>query len=178
MMARTSDSVIPRWIRMNRCCSCERQTSSTVVPATTKIRNRLVQRFMANIQFRSDSPEVRVRAQKQGGYLLLLPPNLLRTWAILDAAGHERFQNLWQFPVQLYSDPFFTFRFAEDRLIPRIHLEGVSAGQRVSIYSADPQTLQRGKPLCTGVVGEGGWVDVCPPLVVRAGEVFVVFPDA
>ena len=32
----------------------------------------------------------------------------------------------------LYEDPHFTFRFADDRLIPRFHLEGVEAGQQVA----------------------------------------------
>ena len=30
--------------------------------------------------------------------------------------------------LPLYEDPSFTFRFAEDRIIPRFHLEGVEAG--------------------------------------------------
>ena len=29
--------------------------------------------------------------------------------------------------LPLYQDPHFTFRFADDRLIPRIYLEGVKA---------------------------------------------------
>ena len=34
--------------------------------------------------------------------------------------------------LPLYQDPWFTFRFAEDRIIPRFHLEGVEAGRRVA----------------------------------------------
>ena len=30
----------------------------------------------------------------------------------------------------LYEDPWYTFRFADDRIIPRFHLEGVEAGRR------------------------------------------------
>ena len=30
----------------------------------------------------------------------------------------------------LYHDPHFTFRFADDRIIPRFHLDGVEAGWR------------------------------------------------
>ena len=30
--------------------------------------------------------------------------------------------------LPLYEDPCFTFRFADDRIIPRFHLEGVEAG--------------------------------------------------
>ena len=78
----------------------------------------------------------------------------------------------------LYEDSYFTFRFAEDRFIPRFHLEGVSPGQAVRVYSADPQTLQTGVLLATGVVGTEGWVDLPQPIVVRAGEVFVVYTDA
>jgi hypothetical protein len=30
--------------------------------------------------------------------------------------------------LPLYHDPHFTFRFADDRIIPRFHLEGIEAG--------------------------------------------------
>src|SRR5438034_8413259 len=43
----------------------------------------------------------------------------------------------------IYQDPWFTFRFAEDRLIPRFHLEGVPVGWRVSVHKADPAALLR-----------------------------------
>src|SRR5262245_60294050 len=36
--------------------------------------------------------------------------------------------------LPLYHDPHFTFRFADDRLIPRFHLDGVEAGRRVAVY--------------------------------------------
>jgi hypothetical protein len=42
----------------------------------------------------------------------------------------------------LYKDPWFTFRFADDRLIPRFHLEGVQAGQRVTVFKIDPGTRE------------------------------------
>jgi hypothetical protein len=77
----------------------------------------------------------------------------------------------------LHEDRFFTFRFAEDRLIPRFHLEGVPPGRQVQVYSANPQTLEPTKLLTTAVVGEAGWVDISQPILVRAGDVFVVFPD-
>ena len=35
--------------------------------------------------------------------------------------------------LPLYEDPCFTFRFADDRFIPRFHLEGGEAGRRVSV---------------------------------------------
>ena len=36
--------------------------------------------------------------------------------------------------LPLHHDPHFTFRFADDRIIPRFHLEGVEAGRRVSVF--------------------------------------------
>ena len=35
--------------------------------------------------------------------------------------------------LPLYHDPWFTFRFAEDRIIARFHLEGVPPGSQVSV---------------------------------------------
>jgi hypothetical protein len=52
--------------------------------------------------------------------------------------------------LPLYEDPHFTFRFADDRIIPRFHLEGVEAGRLVVL----PE-----------------------PIIVRAGEAFVVVPE-
>jgi protein-tyrosine phosphatase len=77
----------------------------------------------------------------------------------------------------LYADPCFTFRFADDRMIPRFRLEGVPAGRRVRVCAADPRTLEPGNVLATAVVGEDGWVDLPQALIVRAGSVFVVFPE-
>lgn len=45
--------------------------------------------------------------------------------------------------LPLYQDPWFTFRFAEDRIIPRFYLEGVEAGRQVSVFRIDPQTGER-----------------------------------
>jgi len=53
----------------------------------------------------------------------------------------------------LYEDPGFTFRFAEARLIPRFHLEGVPTGRPVSIFKVDPRTGERLGLLATGAVG-------------------------
>lgn len=36
--------------------------------------------------------------------------------------------------VPLYRDPHFTFRFGDDWIIPRFHLEGVEAGVKVAVY--------------------------------------------
>jgi hypothetical protein len=79
--------------------------------------------------------------------------------------------------LPLYEDSCFTFRFADDRLIPRFHLEGVEAGRRVSVFKIDPGTQERLGLLATATVGEGDWVDLAEPIIVKAGEAFVVAPD-
>jgi hypothetical protein len=79
--------------------------------------------------------------------------------------------------LPLYHDPHFTFRFAEDRIIPRFHLEGVEAGRRVSVFQIDPGTGERLGLMATTTVGEGGWVDLLEPIIVRAGEAFVAVPE-
>jgi hypothetical protein len=76
--------------------------------------------------------------------------------------------------LPLYHDPHFTFRFADDRIIPRFHLEGVEAGRRVEVYKIDPSTGERLGLLRTATVDEGGWVDLTGPIIVRAGEAFIV----
>jgi hypothetical protein len=78
--------------------------------------------------------------------------------------------------LPLYQDPWFTFRFADDRLIPRFHLEGVEAGQRVSVFKIDPGTGERLRLLATATVGDGGWVDLPEPIIVRTGDAFVAVP--
>jgi hypothetical protein len=80
--------------------------------------------------------------------------------------------------LPLYHDPYFTFCFAADRIIPRFHLEGVEAGRRVEVYKIDPGTGERLGLLATATVGEGGWVDLLEPIIVRAGEAFVALPEA
>ena len=45
--------------------------------------------------------------------------------------------------IPLHHDPWFTFRFADDRLIPRFHLEGVESGRRISVIKIDPATGER-----------------------------------
>jgi len=80
--------------------------------------------------------------------------------------------------IALHHDPHFTFRFADDRIIPRFHLEGVEAGRRVSVFRIDPVTSERLCLLMTARVGEGGWVDLPEPISVRAGEAFIAVPEA
>jgi mannose-6-phosphate isomerase-like protein (cupin superfamily) len=78
--------------------------------------------------------------------------------------------------LPLYEDPHFTFRFAEDRIIPRFHLEGVEAGRKVSVFKIDPGTGERLGLLATATVGEGGWVELAEPIIVQAGDAFVAVP--
>jgi hypothetical protein len=66
--------------------------------------------------------------------------------------------------IPIHEDPHFTFRFADDRIIPRFHLEGIEAGRRVSVFKIDPTTGERLGVPTTATVGEGGWVDVMEPL--------------
>ena len=79
--------------------------------------------------------------------------------------------------LPLYHDPHFTFRFAEARIIPRFHLEGVEAGRRVRVFKIDPGSGERLGLLATATVGEGGWVDLSEPIIVRAGEAFIAVPE-
>ncbi len=80
--------------------------------------------------------------------------------------------------LPLYHDPHFTFRFADDRIISRFHLEGVEVGRRVEVFKIDAGTGERLGLLATATVGEGGWVDLPEPIIVRAGEAFVAVPEA
>jgi hypothetical protein len=80
--------------------------------------------------------------------------------------------------VTLHEDEHYTFRFADDRVIPRFHLAGVGAGTPVAVYRIDPATEARQDLLATAVAGDGGWVDLAEPLRVRAGEAFVAVPAA
>lgn len=79
--------------------------------------------------------------------------------------------------MTLFEDPFFTFRFADDRRIPRFHLEGIEVGRRVLVYQINPGTGERVRLLADAVVGDGGWVDLSEPIIVRAGDAFVAVPQ-
>jgi hypothetical protein len=63
-------------------------------------------------------------------------------------------------------------------IISRFHLDGVPAGQQVCVIKIDPYTGKRMGLLATCMVGEGGWVDLAEPIIVRAGEAFIVVPVA
>jgi hypothetical protein len=75
--------------------------------------------------------------------------------------------------LPLYEDPWFTFRFDDNRIIPRFHLEGVEVGQQVKVFKIDPGTGERQGLLATATVGDGGWVGLTEPIIVRASEAFV-----
>lgn len=79
--------------------------------------------------------------------------------------------------LPLYHDLYFTFRFTDDRLIPRFHLEGVVAGRRIEVFKIEPGSGERLGLLVTATVGGGGWVDLREPIIVRAGEAFVAVPE-
>jgi hypothetical protein len=75
--------------------------------------------------------------------------------------------------LPLYHDPWHTFRFADDRIIPSFHLEGVLPGSQVSVIKINAETGDRLGLLATATVGEGGWVDLPQPILVRAGDAFI-----
>lgn len=78
--------------------------------------------------------------------------------------------------LPLHRDSGFTFRFSDDRLIPRFHLDGVTAGTRITVFAFDPDTGDRRDVLAKATAGDGGWVDLTEPLVMRAGGGFVAIP--
>jgi hypothetical protein len=53
--------------------------------------------------------------------------------------------------IPLHHDLWFTFRFADDRIISRFHLEGILAGQSVSVFKIDPNSRERMGLLATAV---------------------------
>jgi hypothetical protein len=80
--------------------------------------------------------------------------------------------------LSLYTDSAFSFRFADDRVIPRIHLEGIEDGRLVSVFRIVPTTGERLGLLVTAAVGTDGWVDLAEPIIVKAGEAFVAVPES
>ena len=56
------------------------------------------------------------------------------------------------------------------------HLEGVSPGSQVSVIKIDPKSGERLGLLATATVGDGGWVDLPQPIIVKAGEGFIAVP--
>ena len=79
--------------------------------------------------------------------------------------------------IPLHQDPHFTFRFVEDRLIPHFHLEGIESGRQVKVYKFDSGTCKHLGLLAMATVGDGGWVDLKEPIIVRAGEALLAVVD-
>jgi hypothetical protein len=77
----------------------------------------------------------------------------------------------------LYRDPWFMFRFVDDRIIDRIHLDGPASRTSVKIFAIAPDTNERRELLATGIVGADGWVELSPAVIVRAGDAFIAVPD-
>ena len=75
--------------------------------------------------------------------------------------------------IPLYRDTDFTFHFADNRTVPRFHLDGIAEGGWVSVFRIDPFTGAQHELLATAVVGAGGWVDLAEPIVMHAGEAFL-----
>lgn len=78
--------------------------------------------------------------------------------------------------IPLYGDAHFTFRFAEDRLVPRFHLAEVAPGTRVTVFALDPAAGQPRERLAEARCDHEGWVNLTEPLLVRAGGGFVAVP--
>src|SRR4051794_36090655 len=76
----------------------------------------------------------------------------------------------------LHADPWFSFRFAGDRLIPRFRLEGVPPGVPVCVFRLDPSSGVRLGLLASAATGADGWVGLPVPLIVRAGTAFAALP--
>jgi hypothetical protein len=79
--------------------------------------------------------------------------------------------------IPLYRQPWFEFRFAENRSISRFHLEGIDSGRRVAVIKINPDNRELLHELATAIVGEGGWVDLKEPIIMRAGEAFIAVPQ-
>ena len=47
----------------------------------------------------------------------------------------------------------------------------------MSVFRIDPGTQERLGLLAMATVGEGGWVDLPEPIIMRAGEGFIAVPE-
>jgi len=75
--------------------------------------------------------------------------------------------------IPLHHESHFTFRFGDDRIIPRFHLDEVEPGRRISVFKIESNTGERLELLTRATVGEGGWVDLSKPITVRTGDAFI-----
>ena len=79
--------------------------------------------------------------------------------------------------IPIHRDAHFTFRFIDNRIIPRFHLDGVEPGRRIDVYKINPDSGARLGLLTTAVAGEDGWVDLPTPIIVLSGEAFIAVPQ-
>lgn len=79
--------------------------------------------------------------------------------------------------LPLYRHPHFTFHFAEGRVIPRFHLDGIGVGRRVAVFKIDSESGERLEILAEVVVREDGWVDLAEPIIVQAEDTFIAVPE-
>src|SRR5262249_47834991 len=79
--------------------------------------------------------------------------------------------------LPLYHDPHFTFRFADDRLLPPFPPEGGEAGRRGAVIRVGGGTGARPGQLTTAAPGGGCWVTLAEPITMRAGEAFIAVPE-
>ncbi len=66
--------------------------------------------------------------------------------------------------IPLWHEPTYRFRFAEPRLIDRCHLDGVTAGVRVTVHC---HPRGESSPM-VAIVGDGGWLAFVPARIVDA----------
>lgn len=80
--------------------------------------------------------------------------------------------------IPLHHESHFTFRFGDDRIIPRFHLNEVEPGRRLSVFKIEPDTGEQLELLTTATVGEGGWVDLTKPIMIRGEDAFIAVLEA
>ena len=48
----------------------------------------------------------------------------------------------------------------------------------MSVFKIDTESGERQGLLATATVGDGGWVGLPQPIIVKAGEAFIAVPDS
>lgn len=74
----------------------------------------------------------------------------------------------------LYVEPHFTFRFAEERWIDRVHLTDVPAGILARAYRMNISENEPKVCIASGVTDELGWVAFAETVHMHAGDEFIV----
>jgi hypothetical protein len=72
------------------------------------------------------------------------------------------------------SRPAFHFPFCGRQDYSSVLPGGIEVGRHVSVFKIDPGTGERLGLLATASVGKGGLVGLDKPMIVRAGEAFIV----